>query len=82
MPHDDFVSDVLDTVSQNVSLSKPARAKIDADLRQQWAGAPVYIKKRDPIYRDAIRAAVGTHEEIARQFNVSIMTVRRVRKGR
>jgi hypothetical protein len=82
MQQDDFISAVLDTVSSNVSMSKAARAKIDAELRQQWAGAPVYIKKREPTYRESIRAAVGTHEEIAKMYSVSVRTVFRVRKGR
>lgn len=82
MQQDDFITAVLDTVAENTSLSKAARAKIDAELRFNWAGSPAYIKKRDPSYREAIRAAVGTHEEIARQFNVSVRTVFRVRKGR
>lgn len=82
MPHDDFLTAVLDTVAENVQISRAARAKIDAALRASWAGAPVYIKKRSPVFRDAIRAAVGTHAEIARLYNVSERTVSRVRRGR
>lgn len=82
MPDDDFITAVLDTVSAHVEISKAKRARIDADLRLAWGGGPAYILKRSPLRREAIKAATGSYAEIAREFNVSITTVWRVRKGR
>ena len=83
MQQDDFITAVLDTVAANVQISKSARAKIDSALRTNWGGCQVlYISKKSPTMRQAIREAIGSHEEIARQFNVSRQTVWRVRKGR
>lgn len=82
MPDDDFITSVLDTVSTHVPISKPKRDRIDADLRLNWGGSPIYILKRSPTIRQAIRDATGTYAEIATAFNVSLTTVWRVRKGR
>lgn len=82
MPDDDFITSVLDTVANHVAISKQKRDKIDADLRLSWGGAPIYILKRSPTRRQAIRDATGTYAEIASAFDVSTTTVWRVRKGR
>jgi len=82
VPEDDFIASVLDTVSTHVPISKPKRDRIDADLRLNWGGAPVYVLKNSPTRRQSIRDATGTYAEIAAEFNVSLTTVWRVRKGR
>ncbi len=82
MPADDFITAMLDTVAEHVAISQAKRARIEADLRQAWGGAPCYILKRSPTRRQAIRDAVGSYAEIANKFSVSLTTVWRVRKGR
>ncbi|MEY4967287.1 MAG: hypothetical protein RL274_2870 [Pseudomonadota bacterium] len=82
MQEDDFVVSVIDTVAEHVTLSKPKRAEIDQALRLNWGGMPVYVARRSPTMRQAIRDAVGTYDEIARAYGVSTTTVWRVRKGR
>lgn len=79
---DDFVTSVVDTVSRVIKLSNPQREKIDATLRNEWGGFPVYVPQRPPSLRQAIRDASGTYDEIARKFRVSRVTVWRYRKGR
>ena len=82
MPQDDFVTELLDTVAECVTLSKPARQRLDAAIRQRWSGAPVYVKRNGPLLRRSIQEATGTHAEIAHALGVSIKTVWRYRKGR
>lgn len=82
MPQDDFVESVIDTVAEVVPLSKPARQKIDTALRRDWRGMTPYIAATSQTRRQAIREATGTYAEISREFNVSVRTVARVRKGR
>lgn len=82
MQRDDFVTDLLDTIAETITVSKPARAKLDAAIRQRWSGAPVYVKRNGPLLRRTIQEASGTHAEIAHALGVSIKTVWRYRKGR
>ena len=79
---DDFITAVMDTVSRTIKLSNPQREKIDAQLRHEWGGFPIYVPQRPPSLRQAIRDATGTYDEIARKFRVSRVTVWRYRKGR
>ena len=82
MQRDDFVSDLLDTIAECVSLSKPARTRLDTAIRQRWSGAPVYVKRNGPLLRRSIQEASGSPAEIAHALGVSIRTVWRYRKGR
>jgi hypothetical protein len=82
MQQDDFVTAVIESVAEIAKISKKDKDKIDETLRFRFSGEMIYIKKRGPCYRDAIRAATGTAEEIALMFDVNERTVRRVRKGR
>lgn len=82
MQRDDFVTDLLDTIGETIAISKPARAKLDAAIRQRWSGAPVYVKRNGPLLRRTIQEATGTPAEIAHALGISIRTVWRYRKGR
>lgn len=79
---DDFVAAVVETVARTIKLSNPQRERIDSEIRQAWAGFRPHIAARAPSLRQAIRDALGTHEEIARKFHVNRSTVWRIRKGR
>ena len=82
MQRDDFVTDLLDTIAETMPLTKPARAKLDAAIRQRFHGSPNYVKRNGPLLRRTIQEATGTHAEIAHALGVSIATVWRYRKGR
>ena len=80
MQRDDFVTDLLDTIAETLPLTKPARARLDAAIRQRWSGAPVYVKRNGPLLRRTIQEATGTPAEIAHALGISIRTVWRYRK--
>lgn len=80
MQQDDFVTDLLDTIHETVTLTKQARAKLDAAIRHRWSGAPVYVKRNGPLMRRTIQEATGTPQEIAHALGISVRTVWRYRK--
>ena len=82
MQQDDFVTSVIDAVAEIAKISKKDKDKIDEMLRFRFSGETIYIKRRGPTYKEAIKAATGTHQEIADLLGVSKTMVYRVRKGR